>query len=190
MFLDFDLLYVYFIISPRDGQLLDKFLRPVVDFPKVLEMTVRAEFLHRQSLFPVWLKIYQRNRVDPPDVMSVVFPERAEPDPDPDPNPVLDPDADIRYFEQRSMVLKKLAKEHLCHPLDIIDGKIGIPFLAMDWDVAPNGTSELGRCGAGAVAVAVAVSVAGAGAGEANEICLHIVEQIGQRLDALSPFSP
>jgi hypothetical protein len=93
--------------------------------------------------------------------MSVVFHERAEPDPDPDP----DPDADIRSFEQRYMVLKKLAKEHLCHPLDIIDRKIRIPFLTLDCDVGPNRISQLARCGAD---VGVG-AVAGAGAGEVNE---------------------
>jgi hypothetical protein len=109
MFADFDLAYMFFLVSPRDVQLLWKYATGVVTFPKVVHLTLRPEFLHRQPMRPVWLKLYQRGvtlRIDPArvvfDEIHETFPERPD-------------------FEPCYHSLHKLAEARLCHPIDLIE---------------------------------------------------------------------
>jgi hypothetical protein len=134
MFEDFDLPYIFFLISPRDGQLLYKFGKPVAAFPKVLEMTVRPEFLRQQSLFPVWLKIYQRSYFVRPRLESVVFDVNQE------------PEIDIPRFQRRYLILKELAVKNSCHPLDILRHKVAIRNLNLEHQEATDLNSLCRRC--------------------------------------------
>jgi hypothetical protein len=134
MFLDFDLPYVFFLTSPRDGQLIFKYAHTVVTFPKVLMMTSREDFLKRQVLVPVWLKLYRCCPPQQPDTDSLVFVE----------TPL--PDIDIPHFQKRWLMLKKLAKENMCHPMDILDRRIRLPNLDLRPEVAVDANSLCERC--------------------------------------------
>jgi hypothetical protein len=112
LFVDFDLPYVFFLVSPRDGQLLFKYSQKVVTFPKVLLMTSRENFLKGQGLVPVWLKRYRCCPQQQPSTHGVVF------------NELPLPEFDVPHFEKRWLTLKKLGKEKLCHPMDILDGRV------------------------------------------------------------------
>ena len=113
MFFEFDLLYVFFLITPRDVEILYKMSKGI-EFPSVLKMTMSPAFVQKQCFVPHWLKLYPKNldikslRLEP---VSLVFNN----------NPSKITTMDIPHFRKRFLTLKKLAVERNTNPISLLE---------------------------------------------------------------------
>jgi hypothetical protein len=97
-------------------------------------MTSRENFVKGQVLVPVWLKRYRCCPPEQPYTHGLVFNEAPL------------PDIDVPHFEKRWLTLKKLGKEKLCHPMDILDGKVPLRNIHLGPEVAADRNLQYKNC--------------------------------------------